>query len=875
MRLILRILTSRISNKIILPYLLLALFLATTMTFVAVRLTTGALQDRMDNRLIEAGQVTSDGLTATEDQQIAQLRGMAFTEGVPAALAAHDAARLSELLRPHWANAGLYTLIAFDTAGKPILSWRRQDGAGVGATPRDAPVTDLESWWAVQQIADGRSDTFGDKYSIFRDAELYTAAPVRQDGRLVGGLMVATPLDLLLERLQSRSQASVTTFYDAGGRAVATTQILAGDSVVPAIPLGTLQQLVAQRGASDPLHIQSMAALNGRDYQFAYSPLKVRRMMNGFFAVGLPRQVIVDTWASERLPLGALALLVVAAVVGVGLVVSWHITRPLSDLVSVARAVAGGELRRRSIIKSRDELGMVARSFNQMTERLLHLYETSRTLSAHTQIGAILDQTSAAVQPLVAGAIALALLEDQDGWRCATGDAAPDTLRALRHTHVADGAAMAALAKHAERPIIAGRAARRLRLLPLPPGYAEVCYMALVVQGRPIGLLLLLHEQPGAFTAAVREPLAAIGSMAATALHNTRLYLEVQSEGNRRRAILESIADAVLVCDAERNVVLMNPSAEALLGVHDWSRRRYHFNQLPLTPVIETSALRVANGQIQARYEINGRVVRSSNAVLSTSAEALAGEVIVLHNITDEVALDQAKTDLIALISHELRTPLTAIQSASDMLRKGIGGQLSPLQTELADTALRQTRAMSALIDKAIMVANIEAGSLEIDACPTGLHLVVHAALGDLRDAAAAAEVKLKVDLPSDLPLVLVDARMLKVALQQVIDNAIKYGDGAPVQIVARRHAGGVALAVRDHGPGIAAEDLPNLFRPLRRGAGSLNAAPRGIGLGLVIARELIERQGGRISVQSEPGQGSLFSVFLPGASDGVSALAA
>ena len=737
-------------------------------------------------------------------------------------------------------------------------------------------MTDLESWWVVQQIAGGRSDTFGDKYSIFRDAELYTAAPVRQDGRLVGGLMVATPLDLLLERLQSRSQASVTTFYDAGGRAVATTQILAGNSVVPAIPLGTLQQLVAQRGASDPLHIQSMAALNGRDYQFAYSPLKVRRTMNGFFAVGLPRQVIVDTWASERLPLGALALLVIAAVVGVGLVVSWHITRPLSDLVSAARAVAGGELRRRSTIKSRDELGMVARSFNQMTERLLHLYETSRTLSAHTQIGAILDQTSAAVQPLVAGAIALALLEDQDGWRCATGDAAPDTLRALRHTHVADGAAMAALAKHAERPMIAGRAARRLRLLPLPPGYAEVCYMALVVQGRPIGLLLLLHEQPGAFTAAVREPLAAIGSMAATALHNTRLYLEVQSEGNRRRAILESIADAVLVCDAERNVVLMNPSAEALLGVHDWSRRRYHFDQLPLTPVIETSALRVANGQIQARYEINGRVVRSSNAVLSTSAEALAGEVIVLHNITDEVALDQAKTDLIALISHELRTPLTAIQSASDMLRKGIGGQLSPLQIELADTALRQTQRHER-VDRQSDHGGEYRGRLTRDR-----RLPNRTESGGACGAGRAARRRSCGRGSAQGRLAIRSAvgaggrtHMLKVALQQVIDNAIKYGDGAPVQIVARRHAGGVALAVRDHGPGIAAEDLPNLFRPLRRGAGSLNAAPRGMGLGLVIARELIERQGGRISVQSQPGQGSLFSVFLPGASDGVSALAA
>src|SRR3954463_9045880 len=115
MRLVLRILTSRISNKIVLPYLLLALCLAVAMVFVAVRLTTGALQDRMDNRLIESGQVTSDGLVAVEDEQIEQLRAMAFTEGVAEALSAGDRARLVALLRPHWANAGLATLIAFDS----------------------------------------------------------------------------------------------------------------------------------------------------------------------------------------------------------------------------------------------------------------------------------------------------------------------------------------------------------------------------------------------------------------------------------------------------------------------------------------------------------------------------------------------------------------------------------------------------------------------------------------------------------------------------------------------------------------------------------------------------------------------------------------
>src|SRR5207247_6954336 len=120
----------------------------------------------------------------------------------------------------------------------------------------------------------------------------------------------------------------------------------------------------------------------------------------------------------ERVPLVLLALLVVAAVVAVGSAVSRHITRPLQDLVATARAVANGELRRRSGVASRDELGVLARSFNQMTERLLHLYDTSRNLSAHTQIGALLDQTSAAFQPLAPGAVVLAVLAGHDGWRC-------------------------------------------------------------------------------------------------------------------------------------------------------------------------------------------------------------------------------------------------------------------------------------------------------------------------------------------------------------------------------------------------------------------------------------------------------------------------
>jgi signal transduction histidine kinase len=872
MQLIWRILSSRISNKIILPYLLLALCLTIATTFVAVRLTAGTLQERMDNRLIEAGQVTSDGLVALEDRQIEQLRAIAFTEDVPRSFVQGDTDRLAELLRPHWANAGLFRLIAFDPAGELLISWQRDPGTRLDEIPTELPVPDLTSWWLVQQITSENSDAFGDKFSAFRDSYLYTAAPVRRGDELVGGIMVGMPLDLLLEDLQSQSQASVTTFYDEKGYAVATTQIVVGDTVIPAIPVEVLEQLVAQRTSADNLHIQDVVLLNEREYQFAYSPLQVRRVMNGYFAVALPRSFIVDTWAGERLPLIFMGILLMAAVVALGLIVSRRITRPLQELVTTAQAVSNGELQRRSSITSHDEIGLLANSFNQMTGRLLHLYETSRVLNTHSQISTILEQTTRALQPLVPGATALALLQDHDAWRFFLGDGADESLHAICQVPIRDEIAIRALAKRADRPMVAATDARRLRSFKLPPEIAAVCYSALVVQGRLIGLLLIIHEQPDVFTEALLEPLAAITSMAATALHNTQLYLEVQHEGNQRRAILESIADGVLVCDSEGRVLLMNPAAEELLDIHDWNRRRYAFAQLPLAPVTD-SAL---HGPDQMRYTApGGQIVRTSRAHIPAIDQDRSGEVIVLHNVSEEAALDQAKTDLIAMISHELRTPLTAINSATDMLRQGIGGPLTPLQQELTETAQRQSHAMSALIEKAVMVANIEMGSLDLDLSPTGIGPVLESALSSLRDAATAAEVELVVDIPNDLPLVMVDARMLKVAFQQLLDNAIKYGPGAPVRIIGRPHADGVAVGIRDFGPGIPPEVLPNLFQRLRRSADSLNAEPRGMGLGLVITRELIECQGGTISVESQPGEGCLFSLFLPGANNATNVRAA
>ncbi|NTW01806.1 MAG: HAMP domain-containing protein, partial [Oscillochloris sp.] len=520
MRLLSRILTRRISTKIILPYLLLAILLATVVTLVAAHFTAGSLQDRLNSRLVEVGQATSDGLVAVEDRQIEELRTIAFTTGVAEAVEAGDSARLTALLRPIWANLDLHTLVIFDPAGNLLVSWQRADGASIGDTPAKLQLPGLADWWLVQQILDGRSDAFGDKFSAFREKRLWTTAPIRRGETLVGGVMVATSLDDLLTWIQDRSQAAVTTFYDGRGVAVATTQILTGDARVAPIPLQQLETLVATRGAGEPGNIQSVISLNGREYQFAYSPLRVRRTMDGFFAVGLARSLLVTSWEAQRTPLVGISLILLVAVAVVGTFVARQITGPLRDLALTARAVAGGDLKRRSVVRSHDEVGVLSGAFNQMTSRLLHLYETSRALSAEPHAQAILTQTDVAVHGLIPDVVMLAIIRAESGWQIQTTANGDERLDELSRSPLADQVAVEALARRAIGMIVAPADSRRFRTFGLPLGYAEICYTAMAVQGRLVGLLLLLHRERGAFIDSVLEPLCAIAGMAASALNN-------------------------------------------------------------------------------------------------------------------------------------------------------------------------------------------------------------------------------------------------------------------------------------------------------------------------------------------------------------------
>jgi signal transduction histidine kinase len=229
------------------------------------------------------------------------------------------------------------------------------------------------------------------------------------------------------------------------------------------------------------------------------------------------------------------------------------------------------------------------------------------------------------------------------------------------------------------------------------------------------------------------------------------------------------------------------------------------------------------------------------------------------------VAVDKAKTDFIATISHELRTPLTVIRGYTDLLLRGTSGEiLSPDQADLLGQVRARAVDMTDMVNNAILIADIESGQLKTEPQPVDLELVIGAALAPLRQGFESRGLSVTLAIDPNLPPVIADREHLRRALGQLFDNARRYTVQGGVTVhAAANGAGQVLIAVSDTGPGIAPEVLPRLFKRFQRIEGN-SSTQRGGGLGLAIARQLIELQGGFVSVSSTPGQGSTFTITIP-----------
>jgi len=726
----LRPLRSRIQYKIIVPFLLLTLLVALAGSTAAFLFVTGNAQERLNNQLAQTARVVADAIVRQENSNLTFLRELTFAgpnaeTGAPAvadALANGDTVGLSRAVEPfvrisQRRGVRLDRLVLFDSRGQAVLHRERDPHSS--AAWIDLPSHDMSGLWFVQRILAGVSDARGDKYAGLLDAGdgvryLFTAVPIKQGERIIGGAIVATRLEGLLADLAAQSQSAITTVYDpATGRAFASSiEPVAGLSALDSHP-----DLVERLVSAPDYGMFDTVMVNERQYQLAFAPLVVRGDIVGALSVALASDYVIGPWSDMRSSLVGLTTVLMAAIVGLGVFIARQITRPVEELLSVAQDVTGGNLDRRSTVKSDDEIGKLASAFNTMTSHLLALYSA------------------------------------------------------------------------------------------------------------------------------------------------------VRAEAGRRAAIVESITDGVIVCDAADRIELLNPAARRILDLSNDDPPPATIAEVRVEP-LGAAAPHFGGAHSPDLFRIGERVVRVVRAPVFDSDGETIATVVILHDMTDDVAIDRAKTNFIATISHELRTPLTIISGNASLLARQLAGPLSEEQQMLIDGIHAQSRSMISLVNNVITIAGLDSGSLTFDVEPIALAPALQRVLWSTRKSALEKGLVLEVDIPDDLPEVLADAIHLPHAIAQVLDNAVRYTSSGSVRLTARHQGGRVRIDIQDSGPGISPEQRETLFKRFSRGEEGLNSPERGIGLGLAIASELIQRQGGVIWLEHSSSEGSTFSLTLPCVTD-------
>jgi len=223
------------------------------------------------------------------------------------------------------------------------------------------------------------------------------------------------------------------------------------------------------------------------------------------------------------------------------------------------------------------------------------------------------------------------------------------------------------------------------------------------------------------------------------------------------------------------------------------------------------------------------------------------------------------KSTFLANMSHELRTPLNAIIGFSELLDMELAGPLEPKQREYVSDVLQSANHLLTLINDVLDLSKVDAGRVELHREWVTLDVLARAVQAIVQPLANKRGVQLDFDLPAALPQIHVDTVRFKQILFNLLSNGIKFTPaGGQVRLRAHADEAGVHVAVSDTGVGIRSEDLPRLFQEFEQIEPALGVKPEGTGLGLALTRRLVDLHGGTVAVQSEPGQGSVFTVSLP-----------
>ncbi len=338
------------------------------------------------------------------------------------------------------------------------------------------------------------------------------------------------------------------------------------------------------------------------------------------------------------------------------------------------------------------------------------------------------------------------------------------------------------------------------------------------------------------------------------------------------QAVLQRMTEAVMVIDEQGTLILANPSAETQFHLpSNYHRRRLSELELPFAILeLVQRTLRSKTPQVD---EV--QILYPEEQILDTYALPLSvggktvGVLLVARDLTELKRLEKLRRDFVANVSHELRTPIATMRSLAEALL--MGGKDDPeVRDKFLSSIAEEAERMGRLIDNLLELARIETGRREWRRKLVALEEIVQQVIDRLRPQADAKGLSLQWRIPDPLE-VYTDPDALTQILFNLIDNAIKYTHQGYVVVEAEQVSAPdgqwVTIHVRDTGIGISPEHLSRIFERFYRVDKARSRQLGGYGLGLSIAKHLAEAQGGKITVQSQVGKGSTFTLWLPASS--------
>lgn len=407
-------------------------------------------------------------------------------------------------------------------------------------------------------------------------------------------------------------------------------------------------------------------------------------------------------------------------------------------------------------------------------------------------------------------------------------------------------------------------------------GFSFVCATALVVRDSLAGIMMVSDHRSRELDEADVELLSSIAPKIAVALENSRLLKELVKSRTELEATLESIDDPVAVVDFSGEISYVNRRLEQLLetpraelmGMRLLDVFRERLDRSAAGPGAGASMLEKDHTLPPEPFEmvLDMKGKPRTYQVVTNGIElsdSRIGFVLVMHDITDFKRLDQMKSDFVAAASHQLRTPLASIVGFTETILHHYDRLGDSDKKGYTEIVARQGRKLAAIVNDLLDFSRIEEGRITLDRDNVVIPELVDKLILDFK--LECPEHEFHTEFQQEFPPVYADYFKVEHILNNLIANSVKYSpEGGVVRIGGRRVDHGVEIWVSDQGIGMTGDEIENLFARFYRAPQTRVMSSAGTGLGLYIVKMLLEAHGGDIRVESEPGSGSTFTLFLP-----------